>query len=270
MAKSLSNISLKIRKRETPFYDRIYRFGKGVQRISVPTIGPIHSFLYREWAGRTSLWHNFWRLFYYQPMFKSQCEEVGSGFIMHYAGNGIMRIAGKLKIYIGSNVTIFDNTSFVGLKVLDDPKLFIDNNTYIGPQVKIYVGKEVRIGKHTMITSRMITDNPGHSFTNVMDRLKDGGGNPLPDEIRPVNIGDYCFLPLDCVVYPGVTIGDGVVARIGTHINHDIPPFCLVAGNPSRIIRKFDIPEALKDFVGIEKYKYYKEEHKILELDKVR
>ncbi len=253
-----------VRRRETPFYDRLYRLGKWVRGLSFPCIKPIHSFLYWEWAARTNLWHNFWRVVYYEPMFKSQCVSVGSGFRMEYAGNGTTRIAGDLQLYIGSNVTIFDNTLFAGLKVMDKPKLYIGDNCYIAPLVHIMVAQEIKIGSQCMIGSRLITDNPGHS-ANVLTR-QGGTGNPDLDRIRPVNIGDFCWLPLDTVVFPGVNLGDGVVARFGAHITHDIPPFCLVSGQPAKVIHKLPIPKELIEIVGQDRYESYVKAHEELKL----
>ena len=90
--------------------------------------------------------------------------------------------------------------------------------------------------------------------------------SPAKEDIRPVSIGDFCFLPLHTFVYPGVTIGDGVVARVGTHINFDVPPFCLVTGNPARIVKKLDIPHDIIKLVGRERYESYLEAHRILTL----
>ena len=185
---------------------------------------------------------------------------------MEYAGNGSAKIGGNLQLTIGDNVKIFDNTIFVGLKVLDNPTMIVGNNTYLGPLVRFMIAMRVTVGSYCMITSRIITDNPGHSIANTMGRLESGGGSPSKSEIKPVTIGDFCFLPLDTVVYPGVNIGDGVVARIGTHISHDVPPFCQIAGNPMRIIRKISIPEELRDVVGEERYRRYHEIHNQIEL----
>ncbi|MDD1778799.1 MAG: acyltransferase, partial [Candidatus Helarchaeota archaeon] len=182
-----------------------------------------------------------------------------------YAGNGTTRVFGDLQIYIGSNVTIFDNTTFIGLKVLDKPKLRIGDNTYLGPAVRLSVGQEVTIGKNCAIGSILITDNPGHP-TNIISRLESGSGSPAPGDIRPVRIGDFCWLPMDTYVYPGVTIGDGVVALAGTHINKDVPPFCQVAGQPMRIIRKLPIPPEIVDLVGKERYESYLKAHENLKL----
>ena len=265
MASILSRLSLRIRRRESPFYDRLYRIAKSLRGISVPACRPLHSLLYGEWQMRKDLWHNFWRVIYYEPMFKSQCASVGKNFHMEYAGNGSTRVHGNLRITLGSNVHIFDNTQFVGLKLFDEPELIVGDDTYLGPAVYLMVGKRITIGSHCMIGSRIITDNPGHSI-NVMRRLESGGGPPDKIGIRPVAVGDFCWLPLDTVVYPGVTIGDGVVVRMGTHIDRDVPPFCHAAGDPMRILRKLPIPEELRAVVGEERYNRYLQIHAGLRL----
>jgi len=193
----------------------------------------------------------------------SQCVSVGRNFRIEFAGNGSSRIAGNLDLYIGDNVTLFDNTMFAGLKVLENPQLIIGDNTYIGPLVRIMVGKRVTIGKNSLITSKIITDNPGHPISDVLARADFGGGSPSPDSIHPIIIGDFCFLPLDTVVYPGVTIGDGVVAKVGTHISKDVPSFCQIEGNPMRIIRKLPIPDELQEIVGEERFNDYLKSHEM-------
>ena len=268
MTWSWRELSVKIRRREAPFYDRLYTFAKAVRGISFPMNKTVHSFLYREWALRTTLWHEFWRVFYYEPIFKSQCISVGENFKMHYAGNGSAKICGDLQVHIGSNVTIFDNIAFVGLKVLDKPELHIGDNTYIGPEVKFRVGKKITIGKYCMIVSRFIADNPGHQIDDVMVRMQSGGGQPASEAIRPVIVGDYCWLTLGTAVYPGTVVGDGVVAKLGTHLNRTVPPFCLVSGNPWIVEKKLPVPEELKNIVGPERYESYLDAHRDVDAGK--
>lgn len=247
-------------------YNFLFLVAKRLRQISMPYSHFFHGMLYHEWMMRTSLWHAFWRVVYYEPMFKSQCASVGKNFRMEYAGNGSAKIFGNLSLHFGKNVRIFDNTQFAGLKVLDNPQLIIGDNTYLGPLVRFMVGKRITVGNNCIITSRIITDNPGHPIDDVLERMTSGGGSPAAETIKPIVIGDFCFLPLDTVVYPGVIIGDGVVARVGTHIHKDVPPFCQIAGNPMRIVRKLPVPEQLKDIVGEERFNSYLESHAMLEL----
>ena len=262
MIGSWKKFKMAVKRRETPFHDRLYRIAKGILNPSLPCIRPLHRFLYAEWALRTSMWHNFWRILYYEPMFKSRCASVGKGFQMVYAGNGCTRVLGDPVIHIGDNVTIFDNTYFVGLKVFDEPMIRIGDNSYIGPRVRLYSAKSIEIGRWTAIQTMLVTDNPGHPMKDPIARMQPGAGSPPAEDIRPVKIGDFCVIPMGTFVYPGTEIGDGVVARVGTHVSRKVPPFVMIAGNPWKIIKKLPIPPEIEKFVGPERYRSYLEAHK--------
>jgi len=252
----------KMKRQESPFYSFLYKYAKAIRSFSVPTLYPLHNFLYREWDIRTNLWHNFWRIMYYEPIFKSQCKKVGKGFYMGYCGNGTTRINGNLQLYLGSNVSIQDNTMLTGMRIFDKPELHVGDNTYLGAGVFINVAKKISIGKHCLIGSKLLADNTGHPLQDVIARMKPGGGAAERASVRPIIIGDFCLVGLDTVVYPGVNIGDGAVAIIGTHITRDVPPFCLVSGNPMKIRMKLPIPPEIADIVGEERYQGYLECHK--------
>ncbi len=248
-----NTLSLKIRRRESPFYDFLYRTAKRVLGCSMPVIPGLHAFLYREWATRTSAWHNFWRIVYYEPMFKAACRKVGSGFKLWYAGNGICRIVGNLQISMGDNVTMFDNVSLAGIRIFDEPELIVGDNTYIAPRVRFMIARKVTIGSHCLIGCVMIADNPGHPF-DAEQRMVPGGGLPPAELVAPVRIGDFCLLNLTTYVYPGTVVGDGVVAKIGTHLKGVLPPFALVEGSPCRVVKLLPIPEGIRARVGEERY----------------
>ena len=117
MSGILRPLGVRIRRGDTPVCRFLYKIGKSVLQFQIPVWRPFHSLLYAEWCMRRSLWHNFWRVLYYEPMFKSQCKTVGKNFVMEYAGNGSTRIFGDLQVSFGNNVQIFDKTQFVGLKI---------------------------------------------------------------------------------------------------------------------------------------------------------
>jgi maltose O-acetyltransferase len=55
---------------------------------------------------------------------------------------------------------------------------------------------------------------------------------------RPVRIGRRCFIGGGSTVLPGVTIGDESIVAAGAIVDSDVPPRCVVAGNPAAVIAR--------------------------------
>lgn len=51
-------------------------------------------------------------------------------------------------------------------------------------------------------------------------------------------IGENCFIGGRSLILPGVEIGDGCVVGAGSVVTKSVPPRCVVAGNPARILRE--------------------------------
>jgi len=55
---------------------------------------------------------------------------------------------------------------------------------------------------------------------------------------RITTIGNDVWIGADVTIKCGVTIGDGAVVAFNSNVTKDIPPYCIVGGNPAVIIRK--------------------------------
>ena len=51
-------------------------------------------------------------------------------------------------------------------------------------------------------------------------------------------IGARCHIGAMCLIYPGVTIGDGCIVAGGSVVTRDLPAGSLATGNPARVIEK--------------------------------
>lgn len=49
-------------------------------------------------------------------------------------------------------------------------------------------------------------------------------------------IGQNCFIGGRSLILPGVTIGDSCIVGAGSVVTKDVPPNCIVAGNPAKVI----------------------------------
>ena len=55
-------------------------------------------------------------------------------------------------------------------------------------------------------------------------------------EVRPVKIGENCYIGAGAIVLPGVTIGDGAIIGAGSVVRGDVPGGTLAVGNPARVV----------------------------------
>lgn len=51
-------------------------------------------------------------------------------------------------------------------------------------------------------------------------------------------IGRHCFIGAKSLIMPGVQIGDESIVAAGAVVTKDVPPRCIVAGNPAQIVRR--------------------------------
>lgn len=63
---------------------------------------------------------------------------------------------------------------------------------------------------------------------------------------KPVVIGDDCWVGGNVVILPGVTIGRGVTVGAMSVVTKDVPDFCVVMGQPARVVKKVKEVEALE------------------------
>jgi maltose O-acetyltransferase len=57
---------------------------------------------------------------------------------------------------------------------------------------------------------------------------------------RPIRIGDDVWIGGGAIILAGVTIGNGSVIGAGSVVVRDVPPACVVVGNPARVVRTRD------------------------------
>ena len=51
-------------------------------------------------------------------------------------------------------------------------------------------------------------------------------------------IGKECQIGAHSIIMPGVRVGDNCVVAVASVVMKDVPPNCLVSGNPARVIEK--------------------------------
>ena len=95
----------------------------------------------------------------------------------------------------------------------------------------------IRLGRQVMFGPNcVVVDSDFHAHWPPEARATDPG----LDKDRPVCIGDYAWIGMNCLILKGVTIGEGAIVGAGSVVTRDVPPFCLAAGSPARVLRRLD------------------------------
>ncbi len=85
-----------------------------------------------------------------------------------------------------------------------------------------------------MFSAYVYISDCSHQYGPNMDIMD----SPL--EFKPVEIGDHCFVGIGSCIMPGVHMGNYVVVGANSVVTKDVPDYCMVAGSPARVIKKWD------------------------------
>jgi len=103
-------------------------------------------------------------------------------------------------------------------------------------------GVDVQPSTSVSLSSRMIAGKRGSisigADTLVAFKTLLYTRDPRTGEDRPIRIGERCFIGGGSTILPGVTIGDEVIVGAGAVVLEDVPPRCIVGGNPARILKR--------------------------------
>lgn len=126
-----------------------------------------------------------------------------------------------------------------------EPGAVIREMTEIGDKCVIMMGAVINIGavigEGTMIDMNAVIG--GRAIVGRNCHI--GAGTVLagviePPSATPVKICDGVMIGANAVVLEGVTVGENSVVAAGSVVTKDVPPCCVVAGVPAKIIKQVD------------------------------
>lgn len=117
-------------------------------------------------------------------------------------------------------------------------RLTIGSFTSIASGVQIFLGGEHR--------SDWATTFP---FSALWEAGRRHSGHPKTK--GDVQIGSDVWIGTEALVFSGVTIGHGAVIGARAVVTKDVPPYAVVAGNPSRIVKYRFSPKSIEQLLKI-------------------
>ncbi|MEW6263006.1 MAG: acyltransferase [Thermodesulfobacteriota bacterium] len=172
----------------------------------------------------------------YTAFLRSSFKYLGRGSLIFFP----VRITGAAHMVIGRRALIMPGVwlnvvenwggrSYQGRLVMGD-RVTIRANVQISTSDLIYLGDNVAIGQGSTIVDH------AHDYSVVDEPIVFA---PLTDPC-PVFILEDVVISNNCFIGPGVTIGRHAMVAVNSVVLKDVPEYTLVAGNPARIIRRYD------------------------------
>lgn len=127
---------------------------------------------------------------------------IGERFII----NQPFRCDYGCNIFLGEDCFINFNCT-----ILDEAKVIIGNNAFIGPNVSIYT---------------------------ACHPLEPYKRNQFIEWAEPVKIGNNVWIGGGVTILPGVSIGDNVVIGAGAVVTKSFPSNVVIGGNPAKVIKE--------------------------------
>lgn len=158
---------------------------------------------------------------------------VGKGISIEYP---VSKIHGRSYISIGDYSVIGKRAVITAWNKNKVPTLSIGNNVAIGDDCHITASNSIIIGDGTLIGNKVtITDNNHGSFTKEELLIHPADRQVISK--GEVVIGNNVWLGDKVSILSGVHIGDGCIIGANAVVTHDINPYCVVVGNPGKIVK---------------------------------
>lgn len=148
-----------------------------------------------------------------------------------------MRLKNIRNIHIGNNVVI-NKYSFLLTRQIDEaivPRLVIEDDAVIGHFNHITCVNQVCIGRKVLTADKVHIADNGHEFARTDVPIMDQG---IIFRGR-VAIGEGTWIGEGASIL-SCSIGRNCVIGANAVVVHDVPDYCVVAGIPARIIKRYE------------------------------
>lgn len=136
-------------------------------------------------------------------------------------------------------------------------KIGIGTAPGLSPGCYIQGGGKIYLGNYSIVAPNVGIISGNHDLYDNSKHIN-----------KEVKIGEYCWLGMNSVILPGVELGDFTVVGAGAVVTKSFPEgYCVIGGNPARVIKQLD-KDKCKRYENKHKYYGYIKEEKFEEFRK--
>lgn len=158
---------------------------------------------------------------------------------LFFGGFGTLSYIGKpiylsnvKNVVVGKRVRIYPGAR---IEVLPNGRIKIGNNVSIGQRLHLISGEEIEIGDNVTVSANVFISDVEHQYENIDVHVME-----QPLNRQKVVIRENCFLGYGSVLRSGTVLGAQCVVGANSVVKGVFPDYCVIAGNPAKIIKKYN------------------------------
>jgi acetyltransferase-like isoleucine patch superfamily enzyme len=137
------------------------------------------------------------------------------------------------RIFIGNKVRILPGARIEVIPLNKSiPSVLIKDNVNIGHNFFLTCAAGIEIGEGTLISDTVAIIDNKHVHESTFESPNREGVTS-----SSIKVGKNVTIYRCSTILAGVTIGEGAIVGAHSLVNHDVPPFSIVAGTPAKFIR---------------------------------
>ncbi len=161
---------------------------------------------------------------------KTADVRIGAGVLVQ--GEGILEV--------GPCVIIGANSSFTFNPLVGTPQIVLGKGVNLGKHNDFGCSERIIIEDFVITAPYVHITDRDHCYEDITTPIMH-----QPTRTRgPVVVGQGSWIGFGAQIMSGVSIGRQCVVAAGAIVTKDVPDFCVVGGNPARILRRYN-PDTL-------------------------
>ena len=165
-----------------------------------------------------------------------------------------LRVVGAKHIYWGSYTSAMPGLRIEAIEYHNSkkysPNIYIGDRVNIEQNVHITCADRITIGNDCSILADVLITDINHPYENILCPPREANF-----ETKPVSIGEQTMIGMGAKIMPGVSIGKHCVVGTNAVVTKNIDDYCVVAGIPAKVIKKYDVEK--QKWITIDKENHF-------------
>lgn len=143
--------------------------------------------------------------------------------------------------HLGTIKTVHTCTGYRYMQIMS-PELSIGDYCSFGAMNHITCCNKITIGNRVLTGKWVTISDNNHGGTDIETLRVQPSRRPIVSK-GPITIGDDVWIGDKATILGGLNIGNGAVIAANAVVTKDVPAYCVVAGNPGKVIHQVKVAE---------------------------